>query len=260
MTGSGLDPVDLLVFGPHPDDIEIGMGGTVARHVSLGLRVGLCDLTAGEMGSNGTVDERLAEADAASAVLGAAWRVNLRWRDRAIGGADQIQSAVALIRQVTPRTVAIPYRHDRHPDHVAASDTLTEAVFNSGLRRYEPSLPAWKPGRVCYYFINDAAPASFVIDVSGVYERKRRALACYASQFRPAGGDPVETRLTSPRFHQLIESRDAQFGAVAGVEFAEGFVVRDPVVLPSLFIDPASARRSGAWPRPAAVDVSPERS
>src|SRR5262249_62417811 len=86
MTTADVSAVDLLVFGPHPDDIEIGLGGTVARHVDLGLRVGLCDLTAGELGSNGTVEERLAEADAARQVLGAAWRVNLRWADRAIGG------------------------------------------------------------------------------------------------------------------------------------------------------------------------------
>jgi bacillithiol biosynthesis deacetylase BshB1 len=258
MTVPGLESVDLLVFGPHPDDIEIGMGGTVARHVSLGLRVGLCDLTAGEMGSNGTVEERLAEADAAGAVLGAAWRLNLRWSDRAIGGSVQIQSAVALIRQTTPKTIAIPYRHDRHPDHVAASDVLTEAVFNSGLRRYEPSLPAWRPTRVCHYFINDAAPPSFVVDVSGVYERKRRALACYASQFRASGDGAVETRLTSPRFQQLVESRDAQFGAQAGVEFAEGFVVRDPIVLPTLFIEPLNPRRSGVWLRPAGLEPAPQ--
>src|SRR5215471_6304778 len=112
--------VDLLAFGPHPDDIEIGVGGTIARHVDGGVRVGLCDLTAGEMGSNGTVDERLAEAEAARQVLGAAWRVNLRWPDRAIGGADQTRSAVAVIRQVRPRTIAIPFWTDRHPDHVAS--------------------------------------------------------------------------------------------------------------------------------------------
>ena len=235
---SAAGEVDLLVFGPHPDDIEIGLGGTVARHVELGLRVGLCDLTAGEMGSNGTVEERLAEAEAAREVLGAAWRVNLRWTDRAIGGAEHIRSAAALIRQARPRTVAIPYWSDRHPDHVAASQVLTEAAFNSGLRRYEPSSPAWKPGRVCYYFINDSAAPSFVVDVSDAYERKRRALACYVSQFRPPGGQAVGTRLTSPRFQQLIESRDAQFGALAGVAFAEGVVVRDPIVLETLLVSP----------------------
>jgi bacillithiol biosynthesis deacetylase BshB1 len=231
------EPVDLLVFGPHPDDIEIGIGGSVVRHVDAGFRVGLCDLTAGEMGSNGTVEERLTEAEAARVVLGAVWRTNLRWPDRTIGGADQIRAAAALVRQTRPRTVAIPYWDDRHPDHVAASRLLTEAVFNSGLRRYEPTLEAWKPGRLCYYFINDSTTPSFVVDVSSAYDRKRRALDCYASQFAPAGDGAVGTRLTSPQFRRRIESRDAQYGALAGVEFAEGFVVRDPVVLPNLLAD-----------------------
>src|SRR3974390_1457689 len=102
-------PVDLLLFGPHPDDIEIGMGGTVARDVDRGVRAGLCDLTAGEMGSNGTVEERLPEANAAREVLGAAWRVNLRWPDRGIGRDDQVASAVELIRRARPRTIAIPF-------------------------------------------------------------------------------------------------------------------------------------------------------
>jgi N-acetylglucosamine malate deacetylase 1 len=233
-----VETVDLLVFGPHPDDLEIGMAGTIARHVDAGIRVGLCDLTAGEMGSNGTVDQRLAEAAAAREVLGAVWRVNLRWPDRGIGESEQIKDAVGLIREARPRTLAIPFGSDRHPDHVAASELLTEAAFSSGLRRFEPSLgDAWKPSRICYYFINDSAAPSFVIDVTDVYERKRRALACYASQFRPADTDAVHTRLTTPRFQQLIESRDAHFGALAGVEFAEGFVVRDPIVLPTLLVD-----------------------
>jgi bacillithiol biosynthesis deacetylase BshB1 len=230
-------PVDLLVFGPHPDDIEIGLGGTVARHVDLGFPVGLCDLTAGEMGSNGTVEERLAEADAAGAVLGATWRINLRWADRAIGGADHIRSAAALVRQARPRAVAVPYWSDRHPDHVAASTVLTEAVFNAGLRRYEAGADPWKPQWICYYFINDSVAPSFVLDVSTAYDRKREALACYQSQFRPSGTAAVATRLTSPRFQQLVESRDAQFGALAGVAFAEGVVVRDSIVRSSLFRD-----------------------
>ena len=233
-----MDPVDLLVFGPHPDDIEIGLGGSVARHVAQGHRVGLCDLTAGEMGSNGTIEERLAEAEAAREVLGASWRVNLRWPDRAIGAnRDHVRAAATLIRRVRPKAVAVPYERDRHPDHVAASQVLTEAVFNSALRRYDVGTndEAWRPAWVCYYFINDAAPASFVVDVSSHYETKRRALACYASQFRAGSSDGVQTRLTSPLFQQLIESRDAQFGALAGVAFAEGVVVREPIVRSDLF-------------------------
>ena len=228
-------PVDLLAIGPHPDDIEIGMGGTVARHAALGDRVGLCDLTAGEMGSNGTVEDRLAESEAARAVLGAVWRVNLRLPDRAIGGdAAHARAVAALVRLARPRVVAIPYWSDRHPDHVAASRLLTDGVFSAGLRRYEAEGDAWKPGWVCYYFINDSAEPSFVVDVSDHYDTKRRALAAHVTQFAPSGADAVGTRLTSSRFQQLIESRDAQFGALAGVAFAEGFVVRQPVLRPDL--------------------------
>jgi N-acetylglucosamine malate deacetylase 1 len=228
--------VAMLVFGPHPDDLEIGLGGTIARHTAAGDAIGLCDLTAGEMGSNGTVEERLAEAEEARQVLGAAWRVNLRLPDRRIGtDAEHIRAATALIRKARPRTVAVPYWSDRHPDHVAASTMLTEAAFNAGLRRYDAGGEAWRPEWVCYYFINDSAPPSFVIDVSDVYEIKRRALACHVSQFTAAASGAVATRLTTPRFQQLIESRDAQFGAVAGVAFAEGLVVRDPLVRGNLF-------------------------
>ena len=231
-----VEPVDLLVFGPHPDDLEIGLGGTIARHAGRGDRVGLCDLTAGEMGSNGTVEERIAEGEAARRVLGAAWRINLGWPDRAIGpNADHVREAARLIREARPRTVAVPYWSDRHPDHVAASQVLTEAVFNARLRRYDAGAEPWKTEWTCYYFINDSAPPSFVLDVSDVYQRKREALACHRTQFTPEVPDAIGTRLTSPLFQQLIESRDAQFGALAGVRFAEGVVVRDPIVRPHLF-------------------------
>src|SRR5947209_4928361 len=236
MSAPGLDPVDLLVFGPHPDDIEIGMGGTVARHVSLGLRVGLCDLTAGEMGSNGTVDERLAEAEAARLVLGAAWRENLRWPDREVGKhPEHLAHAVAFIRRHQPRVVAAPYWSDRHPDHVAASALITEGVFNAGLRKYKAEGEPWKVEWICYYFINDGEKPSFVVDVSDYYEKKRKALDCHVTQFQPPGQGAASTRLNTPLFRQLIESRDAQFGALAGVKWAEGFVVREPVARPNLF-------------------------
>jgi bacillithiol biosynthesis deacetylase BshB1 len=231
----GVGPVVILAFGPHPDDLEIGVGGTLAKHATQGDAVGLCDLTAGEMSSNGTVEERLAEAEAARAVLGARWRVNLRLPDRGIGtDPSHVRMAAELVRRARPRAVALPHWSDRHPDHVAASQLLTEAVFNAGLRRYPAEGEAWKPESICYYFINDAGQPSFVIDVSDQYETKRRALASHASQFRPSGPDAVATRLTSERFTQLIESRDAQYGAQAGVAFAEGFVVRRPLLVPRL--------------------------
>ncbi len=235
---AAVDQVDLLAFGPHPDDIEIGIGGTVAKHVTLGFRVGLCDLTAGEMGSNGTVNGRLVEAEAARGVLGAAWRTNLRLPDRAIGSdASHTRAIAGLIRRARPRVIALPYWSDRHPDHVAASQLLTEAVFSAGLRRYDADGDAWKAESSCYYFINDWAPPSFVVDVSEQYDTKRRALACHVSQFQPGAAGAVATRLTSARFQQLIESRDAQFGAQTGVAFAEGFVVKAPVVRAHLLPD-----------------------
>jgi bacillithiol biosynthesis deacetylase BshB1 len=222
--------IDLLVFGPHPDDIEIGLGGTVARHAAAGHQVGLCDLTEGELSSNGTVEARRAEAAAAARVLGASFRENLKWPD---GGIERtpalLHSAVAIIRRHRPRTIAIPYWRDRHPDHVDASRVLRVAAFKSGLRRYAPDADPWRPDWICYYFINDSATPSFVVDVSADYQRKRDALDCYKSQFAPAEADAIPTRLTHATFRQLVESRDAQFGALAGVAFAEGIVVREPI-------------------------------
>ena len=241
--------VDLLVFGPHPDDIEIGFGGTVALHVAQGFRAGLCDLTRGELGSNGTVEDRLAEAEAARAVLGADWRVNLGWPDGSVAETpEHVSDVVRLVRACRPEVVAIPYWEDRHPDHRAASETLTRAVFKAGLRRFQTNgaapawLPAsagapasWRPRQVCYYFINDDAPVSFGLDVSEVYDKKRQALDCHQTQFAPDAPDSVPTRLTASTFRQLIESRDAHLGALAGVAYAEGVIVRSTLLRTSLF-------------------------
>ena len=230
--------VDVLVFGPHPDDIEIGLGGSVATHVDLGHQVGLCDLTRGELGSNGTPEQRMEEAQAAAEVLGVAWRKNIGWPDGEIGTGprflSQVRSAAELIRLSRPAVVLLPYWRDHHPDHEAASRVLTEAVFRAGLRRYGADGEPWKPDWTCYYFINDLADHSFVIDVTVPYDRKRNALACYRSQFHPIGEQAVDTRLTGSGFLQMIESRDAHLGALIGSGQAEGVVVKRPLVRQSL--------------------------
>ena len=235
-----MTPVDLLVVGPHPDDIEIGFAGTVAAHVAQGYRVGLCDLTRGELGSNGTPEQRGEEAEAAREVLGATWRINLRWPDGAIAGTDpQVADVVRLIRAARPRTLALPYWDDRHPDHRGSSRVLSAAAFKAGLRRFEVDGAGdpWRPEWTCYYFINDAIEPSFALDVSAVYDQKRRALACYRSQFTPADPDSVPTRLTATSFMSMVESRDALLGARTGVTYAEGVLVRDPVLRPHLMKD-----------------------
>ena len=225
------DRADLLVFGPHPDDLEIGLGGAIAKHTALGHQVGLCDLTRGELGSNGTPDQRLRESEAARVVLGASWRENLGLPDGGIGKeAFHVGAIVELIRRAKPKTIAVPYGRDRHPDHVAASRLLTRAAFLSGLTRYAATGDAWRADWLLYYFINDSRRPSFVVDVSAHYETKRAALACHQSQFAPPSTGATATRLNSPRFRQLIESRDAQFGALIGVEFAEGVVVRELLI------------------------------
>jgi LmbE family N-acetylglucosaminyl deacetylase len=159
------------------------MGGAIARHAARGDRVVLCDLTRGELGSNGSPDERVAEAEAARAVLGAVERVNLALPDGvlSVDRPDQVRTVAACIRRYRPRSVAIPYWRDRHPDHEAASRLLRRAVFSAGLRRFE---------------------------AEGL-------------------------------FTQLVESRDAQTGALAGVAFAEGFVVREPIARAGLLRDDA---------------------
>jgi len=228
--------LDLLVFGPHPDDLEIGLGGTIARHTAAGHAVGLCDLTRGELGSNGTPEERVREAESAARVLRAAFRENLRWPDGGIEPTPELlRSAVDLIRRHRPKTVAIPYWEDRHPDHGAASRVLDLAIFRSGLRRYETEAEPWRPGWTCYYFINSFATPSFVIDVSAHYDTKRAALSCHRSQFTPSGNAAVATRLTAESFQRLIESRDAQYGAQIGVQYAEGLIVREPLSRATLF-------------------------
>jgi bacillithiol biosynthesis deacetylase BshB1 len=225
------DRVDLLVFGPHPDDLEIGLGGAVAKHVALGHRVGLCDLTRGELGTNGTPEQRVRESDAACGVLGARWRENLALPDGDIGSdPSHVRKVVELIRRARPATIAVPYGRDRHPDHVAASRLLTRASFLSGLTRYAATGETWRADWLLYYFINDSARPSFVVDVSAHYDTKRAALACHQSQFAPPSTGATATRLNTPRFQQLIESRDAQFGALIGVAFAEGVIVRELLV------------------------------
>ena len=216
-----MQQVDVLVFGPHADDAEIGLAGTIARHAADGLRVGICDLTRAELSSNGTPDERRAEAQAAAAVLGAAWRDNLEWPDGGIDGTGNRSnrrsiSSVARVRAPSrsltgPIDIPIMW-----PPATSCAGRLQERA--AALRN---RCPSWLPEWVCHYFINDSAPPSFVVDVSAYYDRKRAALACYRSQFA-TGGASVSTRLNSPTFSRLVESRDAQFGALAGVAYAEG--------------------------------------
>ena len=162
-------------------------------------------------------------------------RDNLGLPDGDIGGdPSHLREVVAFIRRMKPKTIAAPYGEDRHPDHVAASRLLTRAAFLSGLTRYGAAGQKWRPDWVLYYFINDSAPPSFVVDVSATTKPSARRWRAIARSSTPAATGGTATRLTSPRFRQLIESRDAQFGALIGVDFAEGVIAREPIARPTL--------------------------
>lgn len=224
------DTLDLLIFGAHPDDAEIGMGGTIAKHTKEGQRVGICDLTRAEMSSNGTVEIRQAEAEAASQSLGIVVRSNLGLPDRGLElRAELVNPIVQEIRRWKPRVVFAPYWEDRHPDHIACSRLVQEAVFNAKLRRYLPETEAHAVKDCYFYFINDVVNPDVMVDITSVYESKRESLRAYRSQFEAAGAgnDYVATPLNQ-NYLERVEARDALLGQKRSVAFAEGFMSRLP--------------------------------
>lgn len=225
--------VDILAFGAHPDDVEIGMGGTIAKHVHHGYRAAICDLTEAEMSSNGTVETRRQEAAEASAVLGLSDRSCLGLPDRGLtGSAEQIEAIVREIRRLRPRLVFAPYWVDRHPDHNACSRLLEEAVFNAKLRNYLPDVPPVQVEQHYYYYINDSSEISLIMDISEFAQQKMNALRAYQSQFaRPEdGNDRVQTPLTD-RYVERVAARDMLLGQTKGWAYAEGFAIKRPHAL-----------------------------
>jgi len=233
-SSSGYDGLDLLVFAAHPDDAEIGMGGTIAKHTRSGQRVGIIDLTYAEMSSNGDVETRQREAEEAGHALGLAVRENLGLPDRRLASVpEQVDRMVSAIRRYRPRRVFAPYYVDRHPDHIACSRMAEEAVFNAKLRRYMPDVPAWTPESLIFYFINDAHAPGIVVDITEDQARKMTALRAYRSQFEPGGSDPsapgrVETPLTRG-YLEAVEARDRLLGQPHRMVYAEGFIAKGPV-------------------------------
>lgn len=227
------EPLDILIFGAHPDDAEIGMGGTIAKHTAAGYKVGICDLTHAEMSSNGTVDLRRAEAEKASAVLGLHARINLGLPDRGLFVCpEQVEAVTRVIRGASPAVVFAPYWQDRHPDHVQCSLIVQEALFNAKLRKYAADLPAVQVPHVYFYFINDVYEADLAVDISEYYEIKMNALSAFRSQFESAGpgNDYVPTPLNQ-RYLERVQARDLLAGQKLGCSYAESFVAKSPLLI-----------------------------
>jgi bacillithiol biosynthesis deacetylase BshB1 len=227
--------VDVLAFGPHPDDIELGCGGTLLKLADQGYRCSLVDLTRGEMSTRGTVETRALEAAAAAKVLGAAARENLGLPDgRVRNDYKSRHKVVEAIRRHRPRLIFAPYYQDRHPDHYHASELIYEATFVAGLRQYETGQESYRPPKFVYYMRWVEFKPTFIVDISEQYERKMEAIWSYASQFKPpdrasAGmeqvGDP-ETRLTMPEYHWKLVHRMAYYGSLIQSRYGEGFLIR----------------------------------
>jgi len=233
--------LDILALAAHPDDAEISCGGTIARHVSLGFKVGVVDLTRGELGTRGTAAIRDQEAADSSKILGLSVRENLGLRDGFFKNSEEDQlKVVKAIRKYQPEIVLTNAIYDRHPDHGRASDLVYESCFLSGLTKVEtqengkPQV-AWRPKSVYYFIQSQYIQPDFVVDVSDFWEKKLESLRAYRSQFYDPQSKEPETFISNPGFLKLIEARGHEMGYAIGAKYGEGYTVKNLIGVDSLF-------------------------
>jgi len=229
---------DVLAFGAHPDDLEIGCGGTLALLAKQGREVVMVDFTRGEMGTRGTVEERRAEAAAAARALGVAARVNLEladgflpFRDPASGLASRelaVARVVDLIRDHRPRLLLANFPSDAHPDHVIVGEVVKQARYLAGLKKWRDAKERWRPDLLLHYFEHEQHAPTCVVDVSSVFEQKLAAIRCHKSQLHDPARKEPQTALSRPDFLERRAARDRFFGAQAGVDYAEPFFTQGP--------------------------------
>ena len=222
--------VDILAFGAHADDVEIGMGGTLAKYAQMGKKILICDLTKAEMSSNGSVDRRIEEANRAAEILGVQ-RLSLNLPDRGLYMKDEyIKEIIPIIREYKPKLVFAPYVVDRHPDHGNAARLVEEAVFSAGVRKVmeNESLGAHNVKNLFYYMINGFHKPDFVIDITEFMNKKVDSLNAYQSQFIK-NDRTVDTPLVNG-YIETVEARERMFGKEVGVNYAEGFMTKKPLL------------------------------
>lgn len=223
------ETVDIVFFGAHPDDVELSCGGTIAKFVKNGLRVGMVDLTRGEMGTRGTPQTRKKEAASAAKILGATFREQLDFQDGNLQtGREQELEIIAVLRRRRPKLVVAPWPDDRHPDHTRTGRVVTEAAFYSGLKSLKTDLPEHRPQTVLYYLQNYMVTPSFVVDVTSAWKTKMKAVAAYKSQFYDPNSKEPKTFISDPRFLEMIDARGKHFGALINARYGEAFVTKQP--------------------------------
>ena len=224
-----LRPLDVLAIAAHPDDVEQTCGGTLIRMAEQGYRAGVLDLTAGDMGTRGTPDLRVAESQAAAAHLLLSWRQNLRWPDARLE--NHIGSRMTLagvIRRIRPRVVILPYWTGRHPDHYRSAEIGYEACFLAGLKRLEEDVPPHRPFKILYSSMYANVTPSFVVDISRQFERRMASLFSYVSQY----GDQTDSEGLFPS-HAEVEERLAAiaryYGNLIGAKYGEPYVLKEMI-------------------------------
>lgn len=227
--------LDILYFGAHPDDVEISCAGTILKHVQLGYKIGIIDLTGGELGTRGNKEIRLKEATRAAELMGVFVRENLHMKDGFFRNDEEHQlKIIQKIRQYQPDIIFANAPSDRHNDHGRAAQLVKEAAFLSGLIKIETSLngqkqDAWRPKSVYHYIQDYYLEPDFVIDISGYFEQKIQVLKCYSSQFYNPNSNEPETPISRKDFFSVIESKARIWGRYIATEFAEGFISNRPV-------------------------------
>ena len=233
--------LDILVLAAHPDDAELGCSGTIAAQVAKGNKVGIVDLTHGEMGTRGTPKLRLQEAANAAQILGLAARENMGFQDVFFKDDTEHQmKLVQVIRKYQPDIVLANAITDRHPDHGKAASLATNACFMSGLTKIETyqdgvKQAAWRPKFVYHYIQNNYIQPDFIVDISEFWDTKVKSIAAFGSQFYDAESKEPASFISSPEFLPFIESRAREFGHRIHVKYGEGFTVERFIGVSDLF-------------------------
>ena len=233
--------VDILAIGVHPDDVELGCSGTIAKHIAMGKTVAVLDLTLGELGTRGSAALRTQEAFASAKVLGISSRTQLNFKDGFFQNNEEHQlKVIEQIRKYSPEIVLCNAISDRHPDHGRAARLVADACFYSGLIKIETLLEntvqkAWRPKAVYHYIQDHYIHPDFVIDISDFFDIKHKSIMAFSSQFFAANSQEPETPISSKEFLESLDSKMSVWGRSIGVKYAEGFTVNRYPGVTSLF-------------------------
>jgi bacillithiol biosynthesis deacetylase BshB1 len=221
--------IDILAFGIHPDDVELSCAGTLSKHISLGKKVAICDLTQGELGTRGNAITRLEEAENSKNVMGVSFRENLNMEDIwAENTQANILRMIEIIRKYQPEIVLCNTKEDRHPDHQKGYEMAQRACFASGLPKIETNFDnklqsAWRPKAVYSYIQSNFLEPDFVVDITEYMDKKLEAISAFKSQFFNPEMDEPNTFISDKSFLDMIKSQNLIFGKSIGVQYAEGF-------------------------------------